>query len=95
MGLAEKNNKKMAQYLHEKCVETGYEKSFYLYILDGALRSAFPFVIEKMPWMSCIWCSCYTLSLFFKDCFSGDKGLPLSKEALEKVETVVRFVRDR
>jgi hypothetical protein len=97
MGLAEKNNKKMAQYLHEKCVEISYEKSFYLCVLDGALRLAFPFVIEKMPWISCIWCSCHilSLSLFFKDCFSGDKGLPLLKEALEKVKTVVRFVRDR
>jgi hypothetical protein len=38
MGLAEKDNRKMAQYLHEKCVETGYEKSFYLCVLDGALR---------------------------------------------------------
>ena len=95
MGLAEKDNKKMAQYLHEKCVETGFEKSFYLCVLDGALRSAFPYVIEKMPWISCIWCSCHILSLFFKDCFSGDKGLPLLKEALEKVKSVVRFVRDR
>jgi hypothetical protein len=33
--------------------------------------------------------------LFFKDCFSGDKGLPLLKEALEEVKAVVRFVRDR
>jgi hypothetical protein len=95
MGTAEKDNKKMAQYLHEKCVETGFEKSFFLCVLDGALRSSFPFLIEKMPWLSCLWCSCHIISLFFKDCFSGEKGIPALKLLLEKVKKIVHFIRDR
>ena len=64
-------------------------------VLDGALRSAFPHIEAKMPWITCIWCSCHIISLFFKDCFTGEKGLPELKEALEKVKKVVHFVRDR
>jgi hypothetical protein len=71
----------MADYIHEQCVETGVERSFFLCVLDGALRSSFPFLEEKMPWISCIWCSCHILSLFFKDCFST--GSP-SKDILRK-----------
>ena len=95
MGLLQKDNKKMAEYLHEKCVATGFEKSFYLCVLDGALRSAFPHIVQKMPWMSCIWCSCHIISLFFKDCFTGDKGIVVLMGVLEKVKKIVRFIRDR
>ena len=95
MGTKDKDNRTMAGYLHEKCVETGFEKSFYLCVLDGAMRSAFPFLIEKMPWISCIWCSCHILSLFFKDCFSGEKGIPALKMLLDKVKKIVHFIRDR
>jgi hypothetical protein len=30
MGLKNKSNKKMADYIHEQCVETGVERSFFL-----------------------------------------------------------------
>jgi hypothetical protein len=95
MSDKQKDNKKMAEYLHEKCVDTGKVKSFYMCVLDGALRSAFPHIEAKMPWITCIWCSCHIISLFFKDCFTGEKGLPELKEALEKVKKVIHFVRDR
>jgi hypothetical protein len=64
---AEKDCASMAKYLHEKCVGTGHERPFYLCVLDGALRSAFPHLEKKMPWITCIWCSCHIISLFFKD----------------------------
>jgi hypothetical protein len=67
MSRAEKDCASMAKYLHEKCVGTGHERSFYLCVLDGALRSAFPHLERKMPWITCIWCSCHIISLFFKD----------------------------
>ena len=97
MGTKEKDNRTMAKYLHEKCVETGFEKSFFLCVLDGALRSSFPFLEEKMPWITCIWCSCHILSLFFKDCFNtgSDKGLPALSLCLKDAKTTVTFVRDR
>jgi hypothetical protein len=47
MSPKDKPNKKMADYIHEQCVETGVEKSFFLCVLDGALRSSFPFLEEK------------------------------------------------
>jgi hypothetical protein len=97
MSLKDKSNKKMAEYIHEQCVATGVEKSFFLCVLDGALRSSFPFLEEKMPWITCIWCSCHILSLFFKDCFNtdSDKGLPALALCLKQVKTIVTFVRDR
>jgi hypothetical protein len=52
MGLKDKSNKKMADYIHEQCVETGVGRSFFLCVLDGALRSSFPFLEKKMPWIS-------------------------------------------
>jgi len=33
--------------------------------------------------------------LFFKDCFSGEKGIPALKLLLGKVQKVVHFIRDR
>jgi hypothetical protein len=48
-----------------------------------------------MPWITCIWCSCHVISLFFKDCFGSDKGVPALVEALAKVKRVVHFIRDR
>ena len=95
MSRAEKDCASMAKYLHEKCVGTGHERSFYLCVLDGALRSAFPHLERKMPWITCIWCSCHIISLFFKDCFGADKGVPSLVEALAKVKRVVHFIRDR
>ena len=49
MSNVAKDNVKMAKYLHEKCIETGFEKSFYACVLDGALRSAFPHIEARMP----------------------------------------------
>jgi hypothetical protein len=49
MSRAEKDCASMAKYLHEKCVGTGHGRSFYLCVLDGALRSAFPHLEKKMP----------------------------------------------
>ena len=34
MSRAEKDCASMAKYLHEKCVGTGHERSFYLCVLD-------------------------------------------------------------
>jgi hypothetical protein len=68
MGRTEKHCASMTKYLHEKCVGTGHERPFYLCVLNGALRSAFPHLERKMSWITCIWCSC-RISLFFKDCF--------------------------
>jgi hypothetical protein len=48
-----------------------------------------------MPWITCIWCSCHIISLFFKDCFGADKGVPSLVEALAKVKRVVHFIRGR
>ena len=59
------------------------------------MRSSFLHLIEKMPWILCIWCLCHILSLFFKDCFSGEKGIPALKLLLDKVKTIVHFIRDR
>jgi hypothetical protein len=91
MSNVAKDNVKMAKYLHEKCIETGFERSFYACVLDGALRSAFPHIEAHMPWISCIWCSCHIISLFFKDCFK----LAVLNDALEKVKRVIKFIRDR
>jgi hypothetical protein len=63
MGLKDKPNKKMADYIHEQCVETGCERSFFFCAFLTARLE------KKMPWISCIWCSCHILVLFFKDCF--------------------------
>ena len=51
MSNVAKDNVKMAKYLHEKCIETGFERSFYACVLDGALRSAFPHIEARMPWI--------------------------------------------
>jgi hypothetical protein len=85
------DNVKMAKYPREKCIETGFEKSFYACVLDGALRSAFPHIEARMPWITCIWCSCHIISLVVKDCFK----LAVLGGALEKVKRAARFIRDR
>jgi hypothetical protein len=81
MGRAEKDCASMAKYLHEKCVGTGHERPFCLCVLDGAPRSAFPHLEKKIPWR--IWCSCHIISLFFKNCFGSEKGVPELVEALQ------------
>jgi hypothetical protein len=43
MGLKDKPNKKMSDYIHEQCVETGCEKSFFCAFVTARFVPAFPF----------------------------------------------------
>jgi hypothetical protein len=44
MGLKDKSNKKMADYIHEQCVETGCERVFFFCaFLTVRFVPAFPF----------------------------------------------------
>jgi hypothetical protein len=43
MGLKDKSNKKMADYIHEQCVETGCENSLFCAFLTARFVPAFHF----------------------------------------------------
>ena len=68
MANVNKDCEAMAGYMVESMKATKHEKSFFLAVLDGALRAAFPHLEKAMPWLTAIWCACHILSLFFKDC---------------------------
>jgi hypothetical protein len=64
-----------AKRVVERMTATGKERSFYLVVLDGAMRACFPYLEKEMPWLTAIWCGCHILSLFFKDCFTKTEAL--------------------
>ena len=86
-----KSMRDIAGYIITVIKDTNEARSFYLAVLDGALRGTHPYVEREFPWLTCIWCNAHIISCIFKDIFHDIEDL---RRLLADVTKVLHLVRD-